>query len=544
VGGWNFADVWEAVAGAIPERTALVHGSRRVSWAELDRRADGVAGALLASGAARQDRVAIMLHNGPEYLETVLAAAKVSLVPVNTNYRYGADELLQLWDNADAVAVVLHARYAELAGSLRHRLPRVRSWLWVDDGTAACPAWATPFEAAAGAGGGRTRAPWGRDGDDLILLYTGGTTGAPKGVMWRQDDLFVMLNPLSPVRHPELPDLDTVRAQAGSQPAIALPAAPLMHGTAFFTTLPILVGGGTVVTLTARSFDVTELLDTVEREQVTSVTVVGEVFARPILVALEREPDRWDLSSLRLIISSGVMWSEATKQGLLRHLPGVALVDAYGSSEALGVGHSVSTAETVARSARFELTDGARVIDDRGREITPGSATIGRVAIRGRQPLGYHKDEAKTAATFPVIDGVRHVITGDYARVNGDGSITLLGRGSVCINSGGEKVFPEEVEEVLKRHPAVDDAAVVGVPDATYGEVVTALVSATGGVEISTPDLIDHVRLHLAGYKVPRHVVVVSGLDRAPNGKLDYRRLQRLAADRVSPPVSPHRGSC
>ncbi|MGH7746431.1 MAG: AMP-binding protein, partial [Candidatus Dormibacteria bacterium] len=425
--GWNFADVWEAVAEEIPDAPALVHGDRSVTWAEFDRRADGVATALVEAGASRQDKVALLLHNRPEYMETVFAAAKASLVPVNTNYRYGADELVHLWDNADAVAVVFEGRFTELVSGIRHRLPRLRSWIWVDDSTAAYPEWASAYEAMATSASCRMRAPWPRSGDDLLFLYTGGTTGAPKGVMWRQDDLYVILNGLGPERHPETPDISAVRNTVRPGGIVILPAAPLMHGAALFSCLPMLSAGGTVVTLSGRSFDAAELLDTVERRRVTAVSWVGDVFTRPVLRALDEQPGRWDLSSLRCIISSGVMWSEESKQGLMRHLPRVTLIDAYGSSEAPGVGQSITRRGTSAGTARFVLGDRTRVVDDEGRDVAPGSGVVGRIALRGRQPLGYYKDEAKTAATFTTMGGHRYVITGDHATVETDGRITLLG---------------------------------------------------------------------------------------------------------------------
>jgi 3-oxocholest-4-en-26-oate---CoA ligase len=543
--GWNLADVWEAVAGEIPDATALLHGDRRVTWAEFDRRADGLAAALVDAGALRQDKVALLLHNRPEYIETVFATAKASLVPVNTNYRYGAEELIYLWDNADAVGVVFEARFTTVVSGIRRRLPRVRSWLWVDDGSGACPDWATPYETCAGATGVRSPAPWPRSGDDLVFLYTGGTTGAPKGVMWRQDDLYVILNGLAPEPHPETPDLALVRRLVRPGRVVVLPAAPLMHGAALFSCLPMLSAGGTVVTLTGRSFDAAELLDTVDRCGVTAVAWVGDVFTRPVLRALDEQPGGWDLSSLRCIISSGVMWSEECKQGLMRHLPEVVLIDAYGSSEAPGVGLSITRGGRATRTARFRLGDRTRVIDEHGHDVGAGSGSIGRVALGGRQPLGYYKDPEKTAATFTTIDGQRYVITGDHATVETDGSITLLGRGSMCINTGGEKVFCEEVEEVLKRHPAVGDVAIVGVPDETFGEVVTAVVESAGGATIDATTLISHTRAHLAGYKAPRHVVVLESLGRSPNGKLDYARLRRIAVDRLAvtteapPPQTP-----
>jgi 3-oxocholest-4-en-26-oate---CoA ligase len=524
---WNFADVWETVADAVPHAPALVHGGRRLSWAEVERRANGVAASLLDAGAQRQDKVAHYLYNCPEYLESTFAIVKVGLVPVNTNYRYTEDELVYLWDNAEAVAVIFHGTFAERIEHLQARVPRVRQWLWVDDGTGPCPSWATPYEAAAGSHPERVAAPWGRSGDDLYLLYTGGTTGMPKGVMWRQDDLFARLNAGNFIRVPEHGGLEGVRNVLTGSGPVHLPACPLMHGTGSFTSMAAMAVGGCVVTLTSRRFDPVELLDTVDRENVNVVAIVGDAFAKPILAALDEHPGRWRLSTLLAIVSSGVMWSEETKRAMLRHRPTMMLVDAFSSSEALGMGTSVSSGTEAQATARFSLNDDVRVLDpETGKDVVAGSGDVGVLALGGRNPLGYYRDETKSAATFKEIDGVRYAIPGDYATVSADGAIQLLGRGSVVINTGGEKVFPEEVEEVLKRHPAVRDAVAVGVPDERFGQAVAAVVECRPGAEVSESELIEHVRAHLAAYKAPRRIRFVDTVGRSPAGKVDYARLR------------------
>jgi len=525
VTNWNFADVWEAVADTIPHATALVHGERRVTWAEFDRRADAVAQALLDVGVVQQDKVAHYLYNGTEYLESTFAMFKVGLVPVNTNYRYTDDELVYLWDNADAAAVIFHGSFTERIEGLRSRVPRVRTWLWVDDGSGPCPSWAAPYEAAATAQTERVTAPWGRGGDDLLMLYTGGTTGMPKGVMWRQDDLFSRINAGNMLRVPEDGGLEGVRkAIVGAGPVI-VPACPLMHGTGSFTSIGALNIGGCVVTLTNRSFDPVELLDTVDRENVNMIAIVGDAFAKPILATLDEHPGRWRLSTLLAIISSGVMFSEETKRALLRHHPTMMLIDAFSSSEALGIGASVSSASSTEHTAHFTLGPEVRVLDpDSGKSVIPGSGEIGVLALGGRNPLGYYKDEQKTANTFKEIDGVRYSVPGDFAMVEADGSIQLLGRGSVVINTGGEKVFPEEVEETLKTHPAVRDAVAVAIPDQRFGEVVAAVVELRPGMQATEQELIDHVKGRLAGFKAPKRVRFVNSVERSPAGKIDYAR--------------------
>ena len=525
---WNFADVWEAVADTVPDRVAQAHGDRRCTWREFDQRASGIASAMLQAGLRQQDKVALYLHNAPEYLETAFAAIKASLVPVNTNYRYVRDELLHLWSNADAACVVFHGCFIGQVDELRPRCPEVRLWVHVGGGTGPCPDWAVPYEVVALSETRQVPAPWHRSGDDLILIYTGGTTGLPRGVMWRQHDLYLASNTTG---DPAVADLMHVRTRMDGPAPVGLPAAPLMHGTGFVFAATILNRGGTVVTLAARKFDVAELLDTVQAEHVSDLCIVGDAFCRPIVEALEKEPGRWDLSSLKVVSSSGMMWSAGVKERLLAHAPGVLLIDFLNSSEASGLGRSLTSSRRSEKSARFRLGQNAFVIGADGTPVAPGSGEPGRLAVRGHIPLGYYKDPEKSAATFPLIDGVRCAVPGDYAVVEADGSITLLGRGSISINTGGEKVFPEEVEEVIKTFPAVRDAVVVGMPDERFGQVVAAAVEPVEGVEIDRVLLLDHVRRHLAGHKVPRIVMPVASVERAPNGKADYPGVTRRIAE-------------
>ena len=533
--GWNFAEIWETAAEVLPDARALVHGDRTVTWAEFDHRADGFARSLLDLGVERQDKVAHYLYNCAEYLESIFGMFKAGLVPVNTNYRYADDELLYLWDNADAVAVIFHGTFADRIERLRGQLPKIKAWYWVDDESGPCPDWAVPYEDAAKSATERTVAPWGRSGDDIYMLYTGGTTGMPKGVMWRQDDVFGSLNASSlTVKYPEPPGPESVRSVLKEPGAVGLPACPLMHGTGALTSFGTLSTGGCVVTLTNRSFDAEEFLAAVETNKVNLTAIVGDAFAKPILRALEANPGKWDISSLLAIVSSGVMWSEQSKQGLLKHHPGMLLVDAFSSSEALGMGTSVSSAGGTAKTAKFALGENARVITDDGRDVEPGSGEIGRVAVKGRTPVGYYKDPEKSARTFLTIDGERYSVPGDYATVEADGTLRLLGRGSVCINTGGEKVYPEEVEEALKEHPAIRDAVAVGIPDEKWGEAICAVVEPQTGHSIDEADVIAHVKSRLAAFKAPKRVLTVETIGRAPNGKVDYKRLREEATSRVS----------
>jgi acyl-CoA synthetase (AMP-forming)/AMP-acid ligase II len=535
---WNLADIWEVAADVRSNALAVVQGSRRYAWSEFDRRADALAAGLLEFTLEHQASVAEYLYNCPEYLESVYASFKTGLVPVNTNYRYAQDELIYLWNNADVQVVVFHGTFSARIAGVRPGVPGVRAWLWVDDGSGPCPEWAVPYEQLAGAEVSvrPTRARWGRSPDDLYLLYTGGTTGLPKGVMWRQDDLFAVLNRSAGVRYPEEGTLAEVRAGLQSPrhpPARIVPCPPLMHGSASFACFPTLAGGGTIFLLAGRSFSPTELLDTIEGEHITEVTIVGDAFAKPILRELDNEPERWDISSLWLMVSSGVMWAEETKAGLLRHNPRLLCVDTLGSSEAVGLASSRSSTKATAGTGRFVLNTSTRVITEDGRDVVPGSGERGLLATRGRTPIGYYKDPEKSAATFRMIDGVRWSVPGDWATAESDGTVRLLGRGSVCINTGGEKVFPEEVEEALKTHPSVADAVVVGIPDERFGEAVIAMVEPAATGSVPEAEAIAHVKARLAAYKAPKHVLTVDGLRRDSNGKADYRRLKAEAIERV-----------
>jgi acyl-CoA synthetase (AMP-forming)/AMP-acid ligase II len=520
--GWNMADLWEVIADTLPDAPALIHGERSHTWGELDRRADGVARRLLDAGLGHQHKVAQYLYNTPEYLESVLAAWKAALVPVNTNFRYREAELVYLWDNADVAAVVFHGTFVPTIERIRDRLPGIALWLWVDDQSEPCPDWATPYEASASSGAERRSPPWGRSLDDLYLLYTGGTTGFPKGVMWRSEDLFLIGNRTAKVRFPDAADRSTVVSMLTEPGPRHLVTTPLMHGLGSFTAFQCMASGGCVVTLPWRSLDVEVLLDECERRQINSMVIAGDAIARPLLEALDAAPDRWDLSSMRVLSSSGAMWSAPVKERLARHLPHVLMVDTLGSSEALGMGSSVTGLGREARTARFASGPDTRVLADDGTWLTPGSPEPGRVARRGPTSIGYYKDPERTAVTYRIIDGERWSLPGDYATVEPDGSLTLLGRGASCINTGGEKVYPEEVEEALKEHPAVRDAIVVGVPDERLGQVVTAAVELERGHRFDQSMLIEHVRQRLAGYKAPRVVHQVNSVGRSPTGKLDY----------------------
>jgi len=529
--GWNYGDLADALAAVTPpDHPVLIHGERVTTNGDFTRRTNNLAAALLAGGARTGDKVAFYMRNHPAYLEGLFAACKARLVHVNINYRYIADEVRYILDNSDAAVVVFAREFAPIIDEIRHRLPKVTQWIVVEDGAdEPTPEFAAAFDDLADEGDG---APLNiaRSPDDLFFLYTGGTTGMPKAVMWRQDSLRrALLNPALVARMPtDIADHLEIVREAGRGP-INMPACPLMHGTGLFTAVSALIAGGTVVILETPHFDPHELWDVVARHRVEQIVIVGDAFAKPMLRDLDDEPGARDLSSVIAIISSGVMWSQEVKHGLLRHLPQAALMDSFGSSEAVGFGLSVTTMDGEVGTARFQIGDNVKVFNADGREVAPGGGEVGLIARGDPLPEGYYKDQAKTDATFPMIGGVRYAMPGDHCTVEVDGSITLLGRGSGCINTAGEKVFPEEVEEVLKLDPDVEDALVVGTPDEKWGQAVTAVVEMREGVTLDDIALRAHARAHLAGYKTPKHFVAVDRMFRAPNGKADYKSAREAA---------------
>ena len=535
---WNLASVFEAVGDALPDKTALVQGATRRSWRELDDRAARFAAALGALGLEPDSKVALYLRNGNEFLEAMYGGLKARAVHVNVNYRYLDAELAYLLENSDAEVLVFHGSLAGPVEAVRDQLPRLKAVVQVDDGSPLLDG-ALDYETLLAEHDPAPRRA--RTGDELWFVYTGGTTGMPKGVMWRNEDIYGTLGEQTyPLFGETLPErsagagANAQRVDAMGRSPVHIPASPLMHGTGVMTSIQTLFLGGTVVTLEGRSFDPDELWSTVARERVTQIAIVGDAFGKPMVRALEEAEARgepYDLSSLALLVSSGVIWSAGVKAALQARQP-MVLLDSLGSSEGVGFASSITTPGDEARTARFKVGPRTKVLDDAGRDVAPGSGEQGMLALGGYLPVGYYKDPSKTAATFRTLGGVRYSVPGDWATVDVDGTITLLGRGSVCINSGGEKIYPEEVEEALKRDPAVADCVAVGVPDDRYGEAVTAVVAAEPG------QMVDPVSLRegdggLARFKRPRHVVVVDEIPRGPNGKADYAWARRTAAARV-----------
>jgi acyl-CoA synthetase (AMP-forming)/AMP-acid ligase II len=520
----NIADLFESVADAIPERLALVSGSTRHTFADLDARATRLAHALLAQGIRAGDHVGLFLYNGHPFLEAMLAAFKIRAVPVNINYRYVEEELAYLFTNADLVALVAQRELLGRATAIRDRVPLLRTVIVVDDESGASGARdesALEYEALLASGSSqRDFGP--RSGKDHYVIYTGGTTGMPRGVVWRHEDVFYAglqggNAGGDPIQKPE--ELAPL-AKSKEEPLCFLPAAPFIHGAAQWAALIAWFGGGKVVLSPGRSFDAKQACGLIEREGVNTIILVGDAMARPMVEALrEREHD---LTPLMVIVSAGAILSDVVKDELQERAPNAMILNNFGASE---TGHQgmVGFGENTGGKPTFAMDETSTVLGDDMRPIAPGSGVVGKLARRGHLPVGYYKDAAKTAATFVTIDGERWVIPGDLATVLEDGRIQVFGRGAVCINTGGEKVFPEEVESALKAHPDVADAVVVGVPDEKWGQRVAAVVQARKGADVTLATLDAHCRTRVAGYKVPRQLALVDEMVRHPSGKPDYR---------------------
>jgi acyl-CoA synthetase (AMP-forming)/AMP-acid ligase II len=517
---FSFADVWEMAADAVPERLALVVGDQRRSYAQLEERANRLASHLVGQGVAPGQHVALYLENCAEYLEGMLACFKIRAVPINVNYRYVAGELRYLLDNSDAVGVIHGPQHAGVLASVRPELDRVR---WTLETGA-------EYDSALDAASPARPASPGRGDDDRYIIYTGGTTGLPKGVVWRQGDaFFTCLGGGDPMRlHGPVTSPSELPERIGEATLTYLPLAPMMHAAAQWTSFMWFFGGQTVV-LMEGSLDPAKVWRTVGEEGVNMITVVGDAVAKPLLDAWDAmsEDERPDVSALFSISNGGAPMSAGCKARILDRFPTVMVNDGFGSSEAGVQGSSRVTAADVPASGAVRFsTAGAKpilVLDDHDRPVVPGDGIVGRIVTGGRLPLEYHKDPEKTAATFLTIDGERWLITGDVATVAEDGSVELLGRGSTSINTGGEKVHPEEVEGVLHGHPSVADVLVVGVPDERWGSAVTAVVQPTAGAAPTLEELVAHCKERLSGYKAPKHLVLVDAVVRSPAGKADYR---------------------
>ncbi|MDP6161963.1 MAG: AMP-binding protein [Acidimicrobiales bacterium] len=529
----NIATAWEAISDQIGDLTAISTSENSESWEEFENRSASLAKTFSEKGLKRDSKVAFYCYNGPEYLEGQFAAFKIRAIPANVNYRYLDEELAYILNNADAEAILFDSSLTERVDSVRSRCPKLKVFVRIGGGSS--EDWITDYEEAVN---NDTLPRIERSGDDLWFLYTGGTTGSPKAVMWSHAGLlggmaetFRSLGEKIPENSEEAGSI-AKRVTSEGKEIRQLCAAPLMHGTSSLTALSTHTHGGLVSTLSSRTFDPRELWEMVEKCKITMLTIVGDAFARPMIEELENSFTNdiaWDITSLRLVMSSGVMFSAPLKERLL-DLHSCTILDALGSSEGTGMGKQVTSRRRKdTGTARFFLGEHTRVLTENGEEVKPGSNMTGKLALGYPLPVGYYKDPEKTEATFPTINGRRWSIPGDWASVEKDGSITLLGRGSECINTGGEKVFPEEVEEALKINPLVVDCNVVGISDERWGQAVTAVVEIKTGATLEEAELLTEVKERLAGYKVPKSVIFVEKLKRGPNGKADYRWARDIA---------------
>jgi 3-oxocholest-4-en-26-oate---CoA ligase len=526
----NFADLLEHSVDAMPDRIAVVQGERRSTFAELERRANQLAHHLDSAGIGAGAHVGFQMHNSIETLETLVACFKLRAVPININYRYGPEELRYVFDNADLEVLVHHRCYAPAIEKARASVPSIRYALVVEDdqGGAELPSTSTPYESAFE--NSSTARDFGkRSPDDLFMMYTGGTTGLPKGVMWRQEDMWRVLGGGIDFYsgEPVADEFQQSRTGAQGDPALWFVLPPLIHAAAMMPTFTALWSGSGVVF--EPRFDAARIWRVLAQVRPAIVVITGDAMARPLIDAYRAAPV--DAASMIAIGSGAALLSQPVKNELLELFPHTIVTDSIGSSETGfgGIGFAQKD-DDPGRGPRVQIGRGALVVDDEGHPV--GSGREGWVAKTGSVPIGYYKDPVKSAKLFQTVDGARMVVTDDRARVEDDGSVTLLGRGNMVINTGGEKVFTEEVEAVVKAHAGVYDVVVIGVPHERWGQQVAAVVSASGPGPIDFDDLARHVRAHLAGYKLPRKVWVADLVGRTPSGKPDYRWAKEYASGR------------
>ncbi len=521
---FNLADLFEEVVDAAPERVAVVAGHKRRTYRELDDNANRLANHLVSVGVGRGDHVAIHAMNCAEWVEAFFACFKISAVPINVNYRYMQDELRYLYDNADCVAVIVESQFRERLDAVIADLPNVRYVLEIGARYDAALAASSPDRPSSESLG------WSRSNDDLYILYTGGTTGMPKGVMWRHEDaFFATMNAArasAPLAKPE--DLgDEIRASQFAMTMMSI--GPMMHGGAQWMMGNGIFVGAKIVLYTERGFDAEKILQTVAAEGVNTITTIGDAMARPLAEEILRAPaGTYDMSSLFAFGNGGAPLSAAVREQLKAAVPNAAIMDSFGASETGATGSKADAGEGFS-APRFAMGNHTTVLDDDGQQCAQG--VIGKLARTGYIPLGYFKDPVKTAETFPTFAGKRWVIPGDFARIEDDGTISLLGRGSVSINSGGEKIFPEEVEAALKKNPGVFDVIVVGTPSDRWGEQVTAIVQQREGHGLTEANVQAHCKTVLSDYKAPRAVFFVDQVQRTPVGKADYKWAKQKALE-------------
>jgi acyl-CoA synthetase (AMP-forming)/AMP-acid ligase II len=534
---FNIADMFELVADAVPDRKALICGEQMASFQQLDRRANRMAHYLSARGVGAGDHVGLYMYNCNEFLEGMMACFKIRAVPVNVNYRYVQDELQYIFDNSDMVACIHHREFVPHIEEVMANVPGLRTFVAVDDDSGEALERIDSVEFEAAMADQRDDRDFGERADeDLFLLYTGGTTGMPKGVMWPHKAVFFAAMGGGGWFHPDgaITAPEQISSRIMEFPIVGMALAPLMHGACWWYACIQLLAGNAVVLNPNRSLDGEQVWDIVAREKVNAISIVGDAMAIPLLDALKKNPDRWDLSAVFSVGSGGAVFSESKQQEFKEHFPNVFLTNSFGSSESgnMGMDSGQKKGEgglgNVVRSEFMDvITD---VEGEPHRQVSPGETGI--FARSGHIPVGYYNDAEKTARTFVEVSGKTWLLTGDEARLEEDNSITVYGRGSNCINSGGEKIFPEEVEQALKAHPDIFDCLVVATPDERFGSKVTAVIATREGKRLSLEEVQVEARKHIAGYKVPRELHIVAEVPRAPSGKPAYPKASEIALGR------------
>ncbi|KZX56552.1 AMP-binding protein [Halioglobus sp. HI00S01] len=530
---FNIADMYEMVADKVPGRDALVCGDQRATFAELDQRANQLAHYLAANGVGAGDHVGLYLYNCNEYLEGMLACFKIRAVPINVNYRYVKDELLYIFDNADMVACIHNQEFSPHIAEIRNAAPDLKTFVHVVDDSGADVDAIGSLEYEASLAGQSDNRDFGeRADDDLFILYTGGTTGMPKGVMWPHKAVFFAAMGGGGWFHPDgaISQPEQIVDRIGDFPIVGMALAPLMHGACWWYACIQMLAGNTVVLSPYRSLVGEEVWDIVAREKVNAISIVGDAMAVPLLDALEANPERWDLSSIFSVGSGGAVFSESKQEAFKTHFPNVFITNSFGSSESgnMGMDGGGKKGQGLGNVTKSEfmsvITD---VEGEPHRHVQHGE--MGIFARAGHIPVGYYNDPEKTARTIVEVDGNPWLLLGDEARLEEDDTITVYGRGSNCINSGGEKIFPEEVEQALKANPAIFDCLVVATPDERFGSKVTAVVALRGDAAVSLAEVQEAAREHIAGYKVPRELHIVDEVPRAPSGKPAYPKALEIA---------------
>ena len=541
----HLATIWEHISDLVPNELACISGDEKKTWSEYEKTSARIASFLNKRGVKKDTKVGLYLFNCSEYLTSQFAIMKVMGVPINVNYRYQSDELVYLFDNSDSEVVFFHESYSDQVKQVYKKLPGVKTWIQIggvkDTEIDGC----FSYEEIISSNDPMERIV--RDEDNIYMIYTGGTTGMPKGVMYNHGEFSVAMYGGLKSQGYEVPDMRfrenikdlkeiIIKKSKSNDLTRCLIACPLMHGTGMF-----LGGfmthclGGSIITIPEIGLNPEKILSEISTTGANNLVIVGDAFAKPLLRELEAGKEKaepYDISSLNIIISSGVIWSTEIKQGILEHHD-VKLFDSMGSSEG-GMASSVSSRKKSVKTAKFKINPDVIVLGDDGAIVEPGSGIRGLVGTSGMVPQGYYKDPVKSAQTFKEVHGKRYSFPGDYALVEEDGSITLLGRGSNCINSAGEKIYPEEVEEALKLNINIDDVLVVGVDDEKFGQKVVAVASFNDGMGIEEHALREETKKHLSSYKVPKNIKFVDKVNRAPNGKADYKWAAELAKEFIN----------